>query len=391
MSRVPFKLVGRYLTRHPIRSFLTVASIAVAVFLLCLLRTLVVALDAGVQASRGDRAYVQSAVSLFVDLPESYETKIRGVEGVANSCKWCWFGGVYQEPQNFFAQFAVQPEEMLDIYPEMEIIAGSKEAFYRERTGCIIGYRLAEKYGFQIGQNIPLLGTIYPRLDGAPWEFNVAAIYRANSASVDDNTMYFHHEYLKQAIEQGASGGPDGIGVYVIKVKDDADPVAVMSRIDALFENGPQRVQTTSEDEFQRQFVSMLGNIPVFLSAIGSAVFIAILLAVLNSMLMAAREQTHDVGILKALGFPDGSVFWVMLLQSLLICSIGGGLGIAAAYLSEEPLIATLGTQFPGYRIVPQTLLLAAAATLIIGLLGGLTPAWSRSRMACVTSLRTEG
>ena len=390
MGAVPVRLVGRYLSRRTLRSALTIASIAVAIFLLCALRSLIVALNIGVLQA-GDRIIVQSAVSLFVSLPYAYESKIRAVDGVATSCQWIWFGGQYKEPENFFAQFAVQPREQLEIYPEIVLDEAEAEAFLRDQQACIVGYRLAERYGFEIGDSIPLEGTIYARHDGAPWTFTVAGIYRSTSASVDDNTMFFHIEYLKQTQEAGECAGGEGVNLYVVDPTTGSDPIAVMRRIDAVYENGPQRVQSTSEDEFQRQFVSMQGNIPLLLSTIGTAVFLSILLAVLNAMLMSAREQIHDVGILKALGFGDGAVFWVLLSQALLICAIGAAAGMVMAKGSSETIAAFLGTSYPGYEVTGETLLLAGGAALALALLAGVAPAWSASRARPVDSLRAEG
>jgi putative ABC transport system permease protein len=385
---MPFRLVVRNLARHPFRSLLTVLSLAVAVFLLCVLRTLVVTLDAGVKQAASDRVVVQSSVSLFVYLPESYESKIRQVPGVEQVVRWNWFGGHYRRPENFFAQFAVDADRLLDVFPEMQLVAGSREAFETQRTACLVGVETARKYGFRVGETIPIIGALYPRTDGEPWGFQLAGTYHSTRPTLDDNTLFFHADYLRESLDAGSAEGPHGVGIFFVRMAEGTDRVGLMRAIDELFENGPQRVQTTTEAEFQAQFVSMVGNVPVFVSSIGTGVLLSILLAVLNTMLMAAREQTHDVGVLKALGFTDGTLFGVLLAESLLLSVTGGGLGIAAAVLSEASLARFLSTFFPNYDLTGATLALAAGLVLFIGLAAGIAPAWRARRLRVVDALR---
>lgn len=385
---LPFRLIRKNLFKHKIRAILTIASLAVAIFLLCVLRSLVVALDAGVRSAEANRLIVQSSVSLFVYLPDSYFEKLQQIEGVDSVCRWNWFGGYYQTQKNFFAQFATNMGSFLDMYPEIEIVEGSREDLMKERQACIVGQDTARKYELQVGDAFPIIGALFPRADGLPYDFKVAAIYRSKKQTVDNNTMFFHYEFLEKALESGQATGPSGIGIFVVKVKPGVDPINVMSAADALFENGPQRVQATTEAQFQQQFVSMVGNVPFFVASIGSGVMMAILLAALNTMLMAAREQTRDVGVLKALGFTDGSVFGIMLAQALFLCGLGGGLGILVAKLSEPALARMLGTFFPGYLVPNETLLLGAAMTLVIGLFAGIAPAWRAQKLKVIDALR---
>ena len=385
----PPKLVARYLTKHPVRSLLTLGSMVVAVFLLCMLRSLVVALEAGVKGAKSNRLWVQSAVSLFVELPLSYQPKIAEVEGVENTCKWQWFGGYYQDPGQFFAQFAVDAEELFDLYPEIDVVSGSQEAFLGQRTACIVGEALSKQFDWEVGDRIPLIGGIFPHPDGndVPWEFDVAGVYAPRSSSIDNRTIFFHWDYFQKTLEEG-SGFTPGMGTVVLRTAPGVDQPGLMNAIEGLFENGPQRVQVTTEAEFQAQFVSMVGNIPFFVNSIGSGVLIAILLACVNTMLMAFRQETHDIGVLKALGFTDGAMFALMLAQSLALCLVGGALGVALAVISEPLLVSFLGTMFPGYAITQPTILLALAVAAGIGLLAGIVPAWSARRLASVEALR---
>lgn len=382
------KLVWRNLLRRKLRTFLTIASLVVAFFLLCTLRTLVTTIQAGTEAASASRLIVQSAVSLFVDLPLSYQNKIQAVPGIERISKWQWFGGYYQEERNRFAQFAVDPEQTLAIYPEMEIIAGSKEAFYNQRRGALIGEGLVEKYGWEVGRPVQILPELFPHPDGpgVAWEFEVAAIYHPTAPNFDPNMMMFHWDYFEETVKAGTGEEP-GVGTYILSLKPGVDPTTVMGSVDGLFEKGPQRVQTTSESEFQKQFVSMLGNVPFFVSTIGGGVLAAILLAVVNTMLMAGREQTRDIGILKALGFNDGDAVRLLALQSMLLCLVGGGLGLGLALITESGIAAALGSMFPGYQVRPQTLALGAAIAVALGLFAGVAPAWRAARLNTVDAL----
>jgi len=384
----PFRLIAKNLFKHPIRFLLTVASIAIAIFLLCVLQSLVVALDAGVRAAASNRLIVQSKVSLFVYLPQSYREKLQQVDGVEKVVAWNWFGGYYQDPSNFFAQFATDPDLLLDVYPEIRLIEGDAEEFLRDRQACIVGVDTARKYGIRVGDTFPIIGALFPRLDGEPWQFRVAGIYKSSKRTVDDNTLFFHYQLVEKAIESGEASGPAGVGIYVLQTKPGRDQTEIMSEVDAMFENGPQAVQSTTEAEFQAQFVSMVGNVPLFVSSIGGGVMIAILLAALNTMLMSAREQTRDVGVLKALGFSDGTMFSLLLGQSLVLCCSGGFLGILLAVGTESGMAKMLGTMFPGYEVTRGTLIEAALVTLAIGLLAGIAPALRARAIRVITALR---
>lgn len=383
-----FKLIIRHITGHKIRSLLTVGSVFVAIFLLCLLRTLVTTLNAGVEAASSVRLVVQSAVSLFVELPVAYQDKIARVPGVESTVKWQWFGGYFQDPSNFFAQFAIDQDRMFAAFPELILPDEQRARFLSQRNACIVGEQLAAEFDWEVGEKIPLIGALFPHPSGAEvaWDFELAGIYRSDTAAVDNRTLFFRWDFFKETCEAG--GETPDVGVIFIKVAPNSDVPQIMADVDALFENGPQRVRTTTEKEFQRQFVTMIGNVPMLVTWIGGGVLIAILLACVNSMLMAARQQVHDVGILKALGFTDGAAFTVMISQALLLCGVGGGLGILLAVVAEPAVVTVLGTFFPGFAIQPATMAIAAAITLALGLVSGIVPAWQSARLRCVEALR---
>jgi len=388
---VPVRLIIRNILSHPLRSTLTVGSVFVAVFLLCVLSATTKALTSTVDNAATNRLWVQSAVSLFVDLPLSYGPKIREVDGVETMCRWQWFGGVYQDESNFFAQFGTDADTLLEACPEIEVVEGSYDAFRDDQVGCVIGVDLAVKFGWAVGDQIPLLGSFFVREGGEAWTFTVDAIYRSTSPTFDQQTLYFHYDYLLESLESGAATGPFGVGVYLVKVADGHEVTQVMGDIDALFENGPQRVQATTEGEFQRQFISMLGKVPTLLNMIGAAVLFAIFFAVLNTMMMAARERVRSIGVMKALGFTSRPIVGTLMVEGLLVCGTGGALGTACAMGMEASISRTLvGMGVPGFDVSGATAGLGMGIAIAIGVVSGLLPGWRVSRLAPVRALRKE-
>ena len=264
------KLALRNLMRNWVRSSLTACSLALAMFLLCILQSVIDGTSSKIADTRSDRLFVASAVSLYVDLPLSYRSKIEQVEGVKEVTRWQWFGGYYQDPSNFFAQFAVDEEPMLSMYPEVDIVEGSREAFLGNRIGCLVGKTLCDRFGWELGERIPLIGALHPHPDGpdTPWEFEIEAIYVPEVTNFDPANLFFHWDYFEKTYELLA-GGSLGVGVFAVQLEPGAERAQVIRTVEEMFENGPQRVQATTESEFQSQFVSMYGNVPRFLTFIG--------------------------------------------------------------------------------------------------------------------------
>ncbi len=389
---MPWKLLFRNVLGHPMRSVLTIGSVAVAVFLVCILHAVTAGLRSTVSAASADRLLVQSAVSLFVDLPLSYQQKMAGVPGIEAICKWQWFGGRYEQDKGgFFQQFGIDTDTFRTSYPEISLIDGSYEEFVKNRTACLIGTELAEKYDWRVGQTVPITGTIYQRTDGKAWEFLVAGIYESSSPSIDQQTLWFHFDYLHESLEAGGASGPEGVGVYMLRMAKGTDPISVQRTVDAMFENGPQRVNTTTEAEFNRQFVSMLGDVPSLLQMVGGAVLFAIFFAVLNTMIMAGRERTRDLGIMKAIGFTDRTSALLLVGESVLVCSLGAAVGILGGLLLEKPFQAAMSSFIPAFAFDKNTLLLGAAIALGTGLISGLVPGWRAARLTTVQALREVG
>ena len=380
------KLVWRNLARRPVRSILTMLSITVAILLICFLSTVITTLYSGIENADSRRLAVMSAVGLFVELPIKYQAEIEKVEGVEMTTKFQWFGGYYRSQKNFFAQFAIDPETMFDMYPECGISPEQKAAFQANRTSCVIGSTLAREFEWEIGETIPIIGALHPHPDDTAWEFQVAGIYHSPVPNFDNRTMFFRWDYFEETLKEG--GIPPGVGVFSIRVAPGTDVPRVIADVEAAFENSEQRVDCQTEAEFQRQFVTMFGNLPLFVGWIGTGVLIAILLACVNTMLMAQREQSAEIGILKSLGFTDGSMFTLLVTQSLVLCGVGGAIGLVLSWATQRQIADSLGTTFPGYTIMPVTFALAAGVTVAIGLIAGIVPAWHAARLRCVEALR---
>ena len=381
-----FQLVWRNLLRRPLRALLTIGSLAIAIFLICGLRTIITTIASGVENANPRRLDVLSASGLFVELPLHYQAKIERVPGVEKTTKFQWFGGYFRSQKNFFAQFAIDPETMFDMYPECKVPPDQIEALRRTRTGCIIGRSLADKFGWKIGDTIPLIGALHPHPEDKAWEFQVVGIYHSDVPSFDNRTLFFRWDYFEETLKAG--GVPPGVGVYALRAKADADIPSVIAGVEAQFRDSDQRVQCATEAEFQRQFQTMFGNIPLFLGWIGGGVLIAILVACINTMLMSMREQTTDVGVLKSLGFTDGSVFGLFMAQSMFLCLVGGAVGLAFAWSTEKPIGRSIEFMFPAYSITPRTFALAAFVSVALGILAGILPAVRARRLRCVEALR---
>jgi putative ABC transport system permease protein len=382
----PFTLVWRNLLRRKLRSLLTVLSLAIAIFLVCDLRTVITTLRLGVEHADPRRLDVLSASGLFVELPLSYQEKLDRIPGVEMSTKFQWFGGYYRSQKDFFAQFAIDPETMFRMYPECVVPPEQLEDLRKTRNGCIIGSSLAKAFGWKIGEQIPLIGALHPHPDDKAWDFKVVGIYHSNNPAFDNRTMWFRWDYFEETLKAG--NVPPGVGVFALRVQPGADVARVIADVEDRFRDSEQRIQCATEAEFQRQFQSMMGNIPLFLGWIGGGILIAILVASLNTLLMSMREQTSDVGVMKSLGFTDGAIFRLFLAQAMFLCLLGGGLGLFLAWTTQRPIENALASFFPSFRITRETFQLAALVCVALGPIAGFVPALRARGMRVVEALR---
>ncbi len=381
-----FPLVWRNLQRRRMRTTFTLLSVFVAFVLYGLLMAIRVAFSAGVTIAGAERLMMIDKVSLINPIPLSYMERIRSTNGVADVSHANWFGGVYQDPKNFFANMAVDPESWLRIYPEFQLPEEQKKAWLGDRTGAIVGADIARRFGWNVGDRVPLQGTIYRTPNGGPWEFTIDGIYDSTEKGVDKTQFFFHYDYLNETLGPN-SYGRDQIGWYVVQLKDPAESEAIAQKLDAMFANSPSETKTATEKAFVAGFAKQIGDIGSIMIAIAGAVLFTILLVSANTMAQAIRERTSELAILKTLGFSDGRILRLVLVESCIIAIIGGGLGLAAAWVIVAQGDPT-GGLLPPFYLAGADIASGAAIILTLGIATGIWPAVQASRLRIVDALR---
>ncbi|HSB62266.1 MAG TPA: FtsX-like permease family protein, partial [Vicinamibacteria bacterium] len=317
--------------------------------------------------------------SLIQPLPLAYRDRLARLPAIEDVSFANWFGGVYQDERNFFPQFALEAESWRRIYPEFEVPEEEWRAFLADRQGAIAGRATAERFGWKVGDRIPIRGSVF----SGTWEFNLRGVYRGRRPQDDETQFWFHRKYFE---EKGPEWLRGIVGWYVVRIARPDDAVRVAKAVDEAFANSPWETRTQTERAFAAAFVNQMGNIEFLILAIGSVVFFTLLLVTGNTMAIAVRERTGELAVLKAVGFSDGSVLLLVLAESLLVALLGGGLGLGlAAYLVG-------GGDLTGGIILlylPGSALAAGILTaLLVGLLAGLLPAVSAMRLSVVEALR---
>ncbi len=373
--------------RHRLRTALTIVGLLVAICAFGLLRTIVDAWYAGAEASSSTRLVVRSAVSLTVPLPKSYAERLRAIDGITGVSWANWFGGVYVTERNFFPQFAVDPPSYLRLYPEYLLSDAERLAFLRDRQGAVVGRKLADKFGWKVGDQIPLRGTIYP----GTWSFNIRGIYDGVDDGTDVNQMLFHWAYVNESLRARSGADSDRVGVFVLGIDEPSNAALVSRRVDAQFANSLAETLTETEKAFQLGFVSMSEAILVAIQAVSYIVVVIIMAVMANTMTMTARERLAEYATLKALGFPPAFVVKLLFGESLLIVLIGGGLGVLLTFPLAQAFASSVGTLFPVVRVSETTVLLQGAACVVVAVVAAAWPAWSMSRIDIVAGLRHVG
>lgn len=367
------------LRRKKIRTALTVGSFAVALFLFGLLAAVRAGFRQGVDVAGADRLVVIGRTSIIQPLPLSYLERMRRLPGVRDLAYATWFGGVYQDPKNFFPQFAIEPEPWRRMYPEFVLDEADWRAFVADRQGCVVGARLAQRFGWKKGDRVPLKGTLFG--DGR-WEFNVRAVYRGTRRQDDETQFWMQQAYLR---ENGPEWWRGLVGWYVVRVAEPQAAGTVARAIDAEFANSASETRTQTEAAFAAAFMEQMGNIELLLVAIGAVVFFTLLLVTGNTMAVAVRERVGEQAVLKALGFPDRVVVGLVVAEALAIALVGGGAGLAlAALVVRQDLTRGLLLLYLPARDLAAGASLAAA----MGFVSALVPAWSASRLRVVDALR---
>jgi putative ABC transport system permease protein len=377
-------LVVKNAFRHKLRTVLTLAGIVVAITAFGLLRTIVDAWYAGANASSSARLVTRSSVSLVFPLPLTYAPKIRQVEGV-RSVSWAsWFGGVYVSERNFFPQFAIDAPTYLDMYPEFVLSPAERKAFLTDRKGAVVGRKLAEQYGWKVGDQIPLRGTIYT----GTWTFNLRGIYDGAEKGTDQSTMYFHWDLLNETVKKLYPRRGDQTGVFVVQLRDPAQAAEVSAAIDSMFRNSLAETLTETEKAFQLSFVAMTETILLAIQAVSFVVILIIMAVMANTMAMTVRERGSEYATLKALGFSDGFVGGLIFAESIGIALLGGLAGIALTVPIANAFREQMGTLFPIFFVSDETMLMQTGAAALVGVVAAAFPAWRTARLRIIDGLR---
>lgn len=379
-----FRLIFRNAWRHRLRSGLTLLGMVVAVVAFGLLGTVVDAWYAGANGAADNRLVTRSSISLVFPLPLTYKERIRAVPGVRDLSWANWFGGIYKEPKNFFAQFAVDAESYFRLYPEFVLDEAQKRDFLRERKACVIGRKLANTFGLKVGDTLTLKGTIYP----GQWDFVIRAIYDGAKKSTDQSQMFFHWAYLNEMVKTKLPGRANNVGVFVVQVADAGEVAAVSRAIDREFVNSRAETLTETEKAFALGFVAMTEAIVVAIRLVSYLVIFIIMAVMGNTMAMTARERTAEYATLRALGFAPGFVAALICGESLMLAGGGGLLGIVLTFPVAEAFAARMGTLFPVFQVSQETVLLQAGCALAVGLIAALLPMRRVGRLSIVDGLR---
>jgi putative ABC transport system permease protein len=379
-----FGLIWANLFRKKTRTALTLLSLISAFLLFGLLQAVSNAFSAGADFVGASRLVTQARVSFTQSLPMRQLRQIEGVPGVEAVSFQQWFGGIYQDPKNFFAQFAVEPDRLFTVYPEWKLTEAEKQTFRTVKASAIVGSQLAKKFSWKVGDRVPLESTIWPTQDGnKTWTFEIAGIFGGVDADWEAraNLMYLNFAYFDEERQFGRGAA----GTYSIKLKDSKQAASVAAAIDAMFENSPDETKTQTEKDFNIGFFKQIGDIGLLVNYVLFAVFFTILLVVGNTMAQSVRERIPELAVLKTLGFTDFTVLMMVLSEALLICLLGAliGMGFAAVILKAASVAIQLPLTSGNTKLWLQAITTAFALSIAVGVL----PAWRARTLKIVDAL----
>lgn len=377
MKYLPLVLAN--LGRHKRRTVLTIASVALALFLFASLQTVVTTIAGTANFGSARRLVATNATGIVFTLPIAYANRLQAMPGV-EAVTWAnWFGGRYGDGKKFFATFAVDPKSYLEMYPEMVVAEDQKQAFIQERSAALVGKHLLESFGWKIGQNVTLQGTIFP----GDWTFTIRGVYTPTDPAIGDDVLLFHHDYMEERL-----GRPGIAGWYVLRIDQPDRAAPIAKAIDDQFRNSSYPTKTGTEQAFNASFATMWGNVSLLMGTIGMAVVFAILLVTANAMMMGARERTREVAVLKTIGFGDGTLFGVVMLEAGVVAITGAVIGLGGAKLLYRTTHFNGGGFLPGFDVTTDTLVLGSAVALVLMVASGLVPAVRAARLPVVSALR---
>ena len=381
------KLVFKNVFRAKLRSLLTITGLVIAIVAFGLLQTVVDAWFAGANASSANRMITRNAISLVFPMPTYYRERMRSIEGVKSISLLNWFGGIYKEPRNFFPQFAVDHENFFEMYPEFLMPAEQLLAFKRDRQGAAVGRRLADEFGWKIGDTIPIRGTIFP----GTWNFTLRAIFDGKDETTITRQFYFHWDYINEYLKQKFPKRGDQIGTFVVEVKDPSRVADIGRAIDAEFKNSLAETLTETEKAFQLGFVAQSEAIVVAIRIVSFVVIFIIMAVVANTMAMTARERLAEYATLKALGFSPGFVAALIFGEAMMLSLIGAGIGILLSIPVAKAFGIATQAVFAVFKISPATFGLQLACAVAVGFVAALVPSWRSARIKIVDGLRHVG
>jgi putative ABC transport system permease protein len=381
------KLLLRNAFRHKLRTALTILGVTIAILSFGLLRTFINAWYSGAEASSASRLVTRNATSIIFTLPLAYKDKIRQIDGVKQISWGDWFGGIYIEEKNFFANYAVEAKSYIELYSEYILPQDQKEAFFRDRRGCFAGRKLVERFHWKIGDIITLKGTIFP----GNWEFVLRGIYYGKNENADETVFFFHWDYLNEVLKRRGSIFADQVGFYMIGVKDPTRAADVAQAIDRTFKNSLAETLTETEKAFVLSFISMSNAIIVAIQLVSFVVIIIIIAVAANTMAMTARERIGEYAIFKTLGYRGWRIGGMIVGESLVITMMGCLLGIALTPPATAVFRKLLGAYFPGFTVKMETIYMALGAAILVGLCAAIIPTWRAVTIRIADGLRRIG
>ena len=381
------KILVRNAFHNRLRSGLTILGIAVAILAFGLLRTVISAWYAGVDAASASRLVTRNAISIIFPLPINYAEKIRQIEGVKTVSWGNWFGGIYIDEKNFFANFCVDPRTYLEIYPEFILNPAEKKAFLADRKGFIAGRKLAARFGWKTGDTVTLKGTIFP----GNWDFVMRGIYRGRDETIDESQFFFQWDYLNETVKQIAPSRADQVGFYMISVKRPDLSSEVALAIDRSFKNSLAETLTETETAFNQGFIAMTGAIVTAIQMVSFVVILIILLVVANTIAMTTRERIGDYAIMKTLGFGGGSIAGMIFGEALVISLTGCLAGMVLTFPAAKAFGHTLSAYFPIFLVSDETIWFDLLFAFLIAFFAAIIPARHAIRVGIADGLRRIG
>jgi putative ABC transport system permease protein len=381
------KIILRNAFRNKLRTGLTILGVAIAILAFGLLRTVVSAWYAGAAASSATRLVTRNAVSLVFPLPLSYKEKIRQIDGVRTVSYGSWFGGVYIDEKNFFANWCVEPVSYLRLYPEFILSPEETSAFLKDRQGAMAGRKLAARYGWKLGDIIPIKGVVYP----GNWEFVLRGIYRGRDKTIDETQFMFHWDYLNETVKRIVPRRADQVGFYMIGIDRSENAAKVSQAIDQTFKNSLAETITETEKAFQLGFVAMTEVIVRIIQIVSLVIIVIIMAVVANTMAMTTRERIGDYSILKTLGFRGIHIAVLIIGEALMITLTGGLIGMALTFPVAKAFSTKLAVYFPVFNVSTETLQLDLLAAIIVAIAAAVIPTRHAIRIRVADGLRRLG